>query len=312
MNSTNTNLGVRKTIVLPQKGNATTKDNPLSKSTHIEKKPEKPVEKKPEKKEEKKPEKKVEKRHSQPTTVAKPTTTPVKPAPTKTPATTTPSKPGAKDDKKNDPKKNDPKDKDAKANSGKKTEKLPEETKVEDTNEGIIYLVNQKAKANIQNGQSILNGVEEKSEPVDNQQQDKLNQKIDFDNAEPKKDVVGEKNEEKPEEIPIEQDKSEMENKHEYKRPSLISVIQIPQFSSNYIQALYLIGCCNLLPNKLRYHLLTLNPEIYERSGHELSKIIKDKKNIVDGKIKMFQEIKQKYSSPVYIINKILGIRSCC
>ncbi len=101
----------------------------------------------------------------------------------------------------------------------------------------------------------------------------------------------------KEEGIKIDDKESEVVSKHIFKRSSCISYFKIPSFENNRSQALYLTGSNNLIPNKLRYQLLTLSPVIYAHSKSEISNILKDKKSVLEGKISMYDEIISKYSS---------------
>jgi len=99
--------------------------------------------------------------------------------------------------------------------------------------------------------------------------------------------------------IQIDETKSEVERKHSFKRSSLIAIKTITTFSNNFSKALHLTGSNNLVPNKIRYRLLTLNPEIYNHNKGNLVKILKDKRSLTNGNISMFEEIVTKYQAPV-------------
>ena len=99
--------------------------------------------------------------------------------------------------------------------------------------------------------------------------------------------------------VKVDETKSEVEQKFMYKRTSIINPTDIPSFSDNLTQALYIAGSSNLLKDKLRYQLLTLSPQIFSHSKRELVNILKEKREVVQGNISMYKEILEKYRSPV-------------
>jgi hypothetical protein len=99
-------------------------------------------------------------------------------------------------------------------------------------------------------------------------------------------------------EIKIDEIQCSVERKSLYRRSSIIPENKVQAIISNKTRALYLVGSNNLLVNDLRFRILTLNKEIHlNAKADALPNILKDNESTLQAKIKMYEEILDKYNN---------------
>lgn len=101
---------------------------------------------------------------------------------------------------------------------------------------------------------------------------------------------------------------SETQTKFLFRRSTIVKAEKQIECKSIESRAIHIAGCSNLLPGKLRFRLLTLNSEIYNQGKDDLENIINDKRNEIQGKIKMYEELNEKYTSDP--VSQFLFIKS--